>query len=386
MRDVSTALTVLSAIVCIACSSSDGSDDGPQGFPSGGSSGSGNTGGSLAGAPLAAGSTAVAGAGGSGGSGIPVTPPTAAGAAGEKSCGVQEFARQRKPPEVLLVLDRSGSMKDIPKGGMLTKWELTVPAAKSVVQSSNAGISWGLKLYPELDETDSCAPESIVPTIHVPIAADNAMPVVAAIDAATPEGDGTPTGDAIRFATDHLNARKMMNDNPKFILLATDGDPSCPSGGDAALEYAVENIEAALAAGFPTFVIGVDTTAQGSIQRLNAMAEAGGRPRPAPAPQRFYLTSTQATLEEALKTITGEVASCIFDLTPPPPVPDNIAVDFAGVRTDRDPTRQNGWEYVDDTHTKLEVYGSWCQRIQTEAMNQVQIKYGCPNVVIPPPR
>ncbi|MFZ5892990.1 MAG: vWA domain-containing protein [Myxococcota bacterium] len=312
-----------------------------------------------------------------------VVPPSAINA-GTPSCGVQSFKRERKPAEVILVLDRSASMKDPPAGGSMQKWDIVEPAVTGIIRTTNASISWGLKLYPESQDTDSCAPETIVPLIHVPIASNNATAVISAINATDPEGDGTPTGDAIKFATAHLKSRS--NTNPKYILLATDGDPSCPSG-DAATTYAVTAITDALTAGFPTFVIGVDTSKTGSIQRLNQMAIAGGRPRPTTATDTvaFYLASTQAALTSALQTITGEVASCVFELDPPPPVPDNIAVDFSGQRTARDPSRQNGWEYTNAAHTQLEVYGTWCQRIKNEAMNQVEIKYGCPNTPIPLP-
>jgi hypothetical protein len=73
----------------------------------------------------------------------------------------------------------------------------------------------------------------------------------------------------------------------------------------------------------------------------------------------------------------------VFELEPPPPVPENIAVDFNGARAERDPTKTNGWEYTKDDYTELEVFGEWCSRIQTEANNQVQIRYGCPNQEIP---
>jgi hypothetical protein len=275
-------------------------------------------------------------------------------------------------------------MEDPPSGGSIPKWEMTLPPLRSVVTSTNASIQWGLKLYPELDETASCAPESIVPLIHVPIASDNATAVVAKMDAATPKGDGTPTGDAIKFATAHLDELAKSTDNPKFILLATDGDPNCPSSD--ALGYTVDAITAALDKGYPTFVIGVDTTKSSSINRLNAMAKAGGRPRTVSDPEEepsFYLASTQSELEAALGAITTSVASCVFDLSPPPPVPENIAVDFGGTRAERDPSRTNGWEYTKEDKTQLEVYGQWCERIQGEGNNRVQIRYGCPNEDIP---
>jgi hypothetical protein len=304
----------------------------------------------------------------------------------ENICGVQDFDRQPKPAEVLLVLDRSGSMEnDLDTGE--TRWEAIVPTLVSAIDATNTGIWWGLKSYPELDDTEQCAPESIVPTIHVPIAEMSGGTVVTAIEATTPLGDGTPTGDAIRFALDHLRERAMLSDNPKFLLLATDGEPNCPDDDEDedvdAVDYTVAAIADALAEGFPTFVVGVDTSEDGAVENLNAMAEAGGRPRA--GDPKFYLASTQEEIEMALQEITGEIASCVFDLDPPPPVPDNIAVDFNGMRAERDPTLQNGWEYTKDNHSQLEVYGTWCERIKSEAESAVNIKYGCPETEIPPP-
>lgn len=313
----------------------------------------------------------------------------------EPTCGVQDFNRERKPSEVILVLDRSGSMENRLATGE-SKWEATVPTVINAIEATNSEIWWGYKSYPELDETKGCAPESIVPTIHSPIAENNTAAVIAQIQATTPLGDGTPTGHAIKFALDYLLERQLMSDAPKFILLATDGEPNCsgPSGSNP-LDYTVEQIGAALAAGFPTFVIGVDTTREKSRANLNAMAVAGGKPRPntnldpTTPHDSFYLASTQAEVQAAFASITGSIASCVFELDPPPPVPENIAVDFNGVRADRDPARLNGWEYTKDDFSELEVFGSWCERIKTEAQNLVNIKYGCPNIPIPipvPPR
>lgn len=331
-------------------------------------------------------STGGSGSGGrtaAGGATYVVVIPSSALTATDPTCGVQAYTRERKPPEVILVLDRSASMLDPPEGGTASKWSMVVPSLTSVLQSTNTSMAWGMKLYPELTDTDACAPETIVPTIHVPVATNNGAAVTARINATIADGDGTPTGDAIKYATAHLQQRNAVNTNPKYILLATDGDPSCPSSD--AIGYAVSAIGAALTAGFPTYVIGVDTAKTTSITRLNQMAVAGGRPRVGAATQ-FYLASTQADLTSALQSITGVLASCIFTLEPPPPVPDNIAVDFSGQRTPRDPNRLNGWEYTSADFTSLQVYGTWCERIKTEASNKVEIKYGCPNQPIPLPK
>jgi hypothetical protein len=319
------------------------------------------------------------------GSTAQLLPDEATGGGDSSNCGLQYFDVERRPADVLLVLDRSESMKDAPDGAAAgtSKWDLTVPALNQVVNETNGAVAWGMKLFPEGDDTDSCSPETITDTIHVPIAASNAPAVVGAIGAARPEGDGTPTGDAVLAATRYL-AGLQTQDN-RFIVLATDGEPSCsPSGGgDKARAYAVSAVTAAANQGFPVFVVGVATTKDTATEALNDMATAGGKPRPDPNPlaTRYYLANTQAELTSALRAITSAVASCVFPLGTPPPVPNNIGLKVDGVLVARDGSRQNGWEYRGTGFGALEVYGPACDQIQASARD-VQVVYACEGVTI----
>lgn len=45
-----------------------------------------------------------------------------------------------------------------------------------------------------------------------------------------PGGDGTPTGDAIQAAIEYLSA--LPQNSREFIVLATDGEPSCSPSGE----------------------------------------------------------------------------------------------------------------------------------------------------------
>jgi hypothetical protein len=302
--------------------------------------------------------------------------------AGEDKCGEHRFDLERKPAELLLVLDRSASMKDAPDGAndSTPKWDLVVPAVNQVIQTTDTTISWGLKVFPEGDG-EECVATGVTSHIDVELTAMNAAKVTGAITMTTPEGNGTPTGDAILQGLKYLQS--LTDDNPKYMLLATDGEPSCPKPSDSARPHAVDSIAMAAAAGVHTFVLGVATTKKSATSILNDMAVAGLEPRsddPNPLQSRFYLANSRDQLVTALQLITGQISGCTFTWDDPPPVPENIAVKVGGVKAPHDPN--DGWEYSSPEHTGVEVRGSWCEKIKTTASNRVEIVFGCPDIEI----
>jgi len=102
-----------------------------------------------------------------------------------------------------------------------------------------------------------------------------------------------------------------------------------------------------------------------------------------PLAPKFYLASTHADLVMAFQAITGMIAMCRFPLTPVPPDPSRIAVKVSGVKAPQDTGHQDGWDYTGTDHGSIDVYGSWCDMIETSAANMVQIIYGCPSIPIP---
>lgn len=372
---------LLALVSLAACSAN---DPGGGARATGGTSSS--TGGSLS---VTTGGTASSTGGAAGTAGSGVSIPTAGSTGEGENCGLQTFPLVRVPADILLVLDRSASMQDPPDGATdaTEKWDLVVPALTEVINSTNETVAWGMKSYPE-GEGNECIVGSVTDKIDVPIADGNAAAVNAAVTATTAEGNGTPTGDAVKQAVAYM--KTLTNNHSKFLLLATDGEPSCAGTTEdtaQARTYAVQAVADALAAGYPTYVVGVATTKTSATTALNNMATAGGKPRADanPLATRYYLANTKDELVQSLKTITGEVnRSCVFALDPPPPHPEFTAVKLVtasmpdGVTIARDSSKSNGWDYNNGQFTSLEVFGAQCDTIQNGA-SEVKIVYGCAN-------
>ena len=132
----------------------------------------------------------------------------------------------------------------------------------------------------------------------------------------------------------------------------------------------------ALAAGFPTFVVGIGNT--GGTTTLNQMALNGGRPQMGAATSFYQVTDT-ASLVAVLQTIVGSTASCTFNLGPAPnSFTSNKSIDVFGdgTKIPKDPTMTDGWYYVGNGD-QIQVYGATCDAILSGAIQDVTVTYQC---------
>ena len=315
---------------------------------------------------------------GAGGSSDDINPPP------PPNCGITRHTTERLPPDVLIVLDRSLSMNDqvmpvTDLGGLLnclivgpcpSKWKDMTGAINMSVAASATTVNWGLKFFPD---DGACGVSDMV---AVPVAPNNTAAINMAITGTMP-GGATPTTAGLQSAATYLHG--LTDPNPKYVVLATDGQPNCGGGtqGTTDDQAAVDAVAGLAGAGIPVFVIGVATQGSTADTTLSNMANAGGKPRAATPP--YYPVAVGADLVAALQAIGSQVVSCTFTI-PLPPDPSNIAVDADGMRVPKDPT--DGWSYGAGM-TSIVLNGSWCTSLQNGTIKNVEAIFACGTTIIP---
>jgi hypothetical protein len=309
-----------------------------------------------------------------------VAPPPDAMPSTDTNCGLRKVELKSKPGQALLLLDRSGSMAQrLVAGDPMSpiKWDETVSALDLAIDKTDEAVSWGVKVYP-IDTV--CG---VRDGVEVPLAATNHDAIMTAIRANKPvlNGGATPTQQAVRTALAFVKSQPELTD--PYLVIATDGLPNCAGNGadeDESDEAgAVMAVAEARVAGLRSFVVGIATADTDAHITLNQMAEAGGFPRNDPT-TKYFSVAKKDDIVAAFQTITGQIASCAFPLNPPPPVPDNVAVEIDGRRLGKDPT--NGWQYT-PTGDAILLVGAACDQIKAAPKSDVQILFGCPAQPIP---
>jgi len=76
------------------------------------------------------------------------------------NCAAVDQPLNKLPPDILIVLDASGSMNEDSNNmscsggcGANSKWALLTPALNMVVMETQAEVNWGLKLFADTDST-----------------------------------------------------------------------------------------------------------------------------------------------------------------------------------------------------------------------------------------
>lgn len=287
--------------------------------------------------------------------------------AGICGCGGELYQAEQVPANMLIVLDRSTSMRD-EIGGAGTKWEIAHEAIGRMLDDYAGQIRFGLMLYPGLDqacdEGEECGPGAVFVDVG-PDTADAIRDFLAGADTCS---FGTPTAEALEVLTDYAGLEDTERAN--YILLITDGQSTCDDPVPRVTALRDESPE------IRTFVVGFGSSVD--PDELGDMAEAGGTARSGDPP--YYQADDDASLLEALLSIGGGVLSCSFELSSVPPDEELLYIYFDEREIARDTTQTNGWDYDADTN-QITFYGEACDDLQAGRVGDLVVSYGCPLII-----
>jgi hypothetical protein len=327
---------------------------------------------------------------------------------------------------MLILLDKSGSMGKPGLGSTTSKWDAMKTALATALGKARLTINFGLDLFPRADVASTCTGQACCQTaalsdpLTVPVGpgTDTVPQITNALNATTPAG-GTPMAAALSRALDYYttgDGKALLGD--KYVLLVTDGGPNCnptavPSCemdkctrnldpdvncaylssnccstsalavnclDDGSVNTAIENLAAG---GIKTIVVGIPGS-DPYVQYLNLFAETGGMPQTG-GNTAYYAVAESAGAQGLADTLTAItidlVKSCVITYTKPPDDPQLVNVLVDCTRIPENPSADGGdgsyWT-LDLSTSTITLGGPICDQIRDEGVNRVDYVFGCP--------
>lgn len=335
------------------------------------------------------------GLGGTNGPSINVDVGTAAEGLGP-TCSQAQFRAERRPLDMMILLDQSGSMTEF-----ADRWTPVTRAILDFIESpQSAGIGVALQYFPlGANDSEKCqisryaSPDVLLAPLPANLAPLRNSIIAHHFTQAECCNDEThsktPTRPAVEGSVDYL--RRWLEPRPDHVgvlLLATDGQPT-----DVCNDNSVADVAAAIAAanaGMPrimTYVIGI-----GVPDSLNELAVAGGTGR-GPFVVDGSGQNTQAEFAAALQAIRGEVLPCDYKV---PAGTDtarlNVLYQAGGSKEGITFTSVSSAAKCDDSSSswyydvpaspeRILLCPNACKMIAADPSGQVDLVTGCPTIL-----
>lgn len=335
--------------------------------------------------------------------------------------GVYEAKRQTG--NVLLLVDRSGSMQIKLSNNTDTRWTATKKGLGDLLASLPTTTRAGAMMFPQGDSPITCChisttyndvrcscangelpgemPRCDALTYKAPISvgdltAQQSADIMAYVATSDKEFYwGTPLAPALSAAIGLQKTSPLAG--TKSVILLTDGYPtSCNTAQDPTAND-IARVVAAATGGTTgqnlvrTFVMGViDGTKGAKPLHLSAIAKAGGTGRYAGCETNadcFYALNAQTfaqDINKAFREIAAQAFDCTFDLPAPEQgstsdlskVNVQLVTKNAQAQLSRDSNHQNGWDYLPN-NKQIQLYGQACTDLKADELGHVQIVVGC---------
>lgn len=305
------------------------------------------------------------------------------GTGGEDNCLEESQEAKLKGLDMIVVLDRSGSMG--------SKWDSSVQALTTfVLDPDSVGIDIAMSFYPVdgVDSGDTCVPSNYNPP-HVALAElpIEAQTVINAMNAEDALGPNTPTYGALYGTYEWAVAHQDETpDRKTIVVFASDGQPNtCPDdqnsteviAGLSASAYNYNSVE--------TYVVAIQGA---NLTQLNEIAKQGG------TGQAFDVTANINAFADKMMEIREQALGCEYII---PEVEEGqpefeatkVNVEYApggGSPFDlpqaddlNDCAGAPGWYYDNKLNpTKVILCPASCASVESDGLAKISLKFGCP--------
>jgi len=353
-----------------------------------------------------------------------------------EGCGTSATQGRQIPVDILLVVDKSGSMNLQPPGYADRKWPSMRAALGTALTRLADFASFGLELFPGRDVTIDCQNVSQEHCCSMGTQVDVAIgpgsvtvpQIIAALDPPTGPGGRTPTAAALRLARDYFTTRPSGIEGSAaqaFVILATDGGPNCGSAASCTYDQCTVNldgdkadfpyycgtvepnttnccgdivgssaldcldvqatlgeIDALASIGVQTVVVGIPGS-EPYADALNQFAIHGGHPQVGAATS-YYLV--EANNPDDLTAVFVDIASdliqtCDIYLEEPPTSTTDVNVAIDCVAQPQTVDGEVQWVLdVSQEPVVLRLQGALCERALNEGIGSVDIVFGCQTI------
>jgi len=247
---------------------------------------------------------------------------------------------------------------------------------KDLTSALDKEIDFGLMLFPTAGLGSGNAVACVAGALSVRAAAGSSAAIAKSLDDANP-GGATPTAQALgaakRVLIDDVLGQPDPDLRPSYVLLVTDGEPTCEDKAMGIKEPAATfaALDTLHSAGVPTYVIGygigglIDTSAT-----MDTMAVHGGT-------GQYYRAESQPELLAALNAIATSVVSCDFKLERDPPRGDafiHVTIDGKNVAAS-----DQGW--TRDARV-IRMRGPACESLRDGGTHKIEIVVECEPVQV----
>jgi hypothetical protein len=284
---------------------------------------------------------------------------------------MQNVRLEFETPEVIIALDRSYSMFQRLPGGK-SWWQASKEELATYIEANEGAIMFGYEEFPSRDSCDpgsACcgSPVIVAPSLNSHWDIEKQWHCDGPASFCYETSMDAPSGDALMQVRQFFDGEQDPVAD-RFVLLVTDGDPSCGSNPDECDDAQRQANRMFSMGGIKTMVLGMGADAKAStcLDAISSMGQTAGSGMP-----RFTLAGDPGQLQAQLRKAMApaEDRACRYLIRADVKNRDKVSVTANFSTLPRDRTHKEGWDFDPPDAPEIQIYGSVCTKLKC---NQIE--------------